>query len=111
MAEYPEIANLTRQLNERLPGKHITGMDLLQPKCLNIDPPEFIAALTGARIQSAQQRGKWIQVLTSQGYLLLNVGMGGEILVNTRQTLPPKKRLIFDLDTDACLCVNSKSIL
>jgi formamidopyrimidine-DNA glycosylase len=52
MAEYPEIANLTRQLGERLSGRTITSIEVLQPKCLNIDPSDFCTALIGANIHS-----------------------------------------------------------
>jgi formamidopyrimidine-DNA glycosylase len=47
-----------------------------------------------------------LQVKTSKGWLLLNLGMGGEILLTDRAHLPEKYRLIFDLDDGAALAVN-----
>jgi formamidopyrimidine-DNA glycosylase len=43
-------------------------------------------------VRGARYRGKWILVDTTQGWLLLNLGMGGELLVVTRETLPEKRR-------------------
>ena len=97
MPELPEIATLAHQLNQRLPGKRIAAIDILQPKCLNLPPEEFSAALQDAEIDSAAYHGKWIQVDTSRGWLLLNLGMGGELLVVERGELPEKRRVVFDL--------------
>jgi formamidopyrimidine-DNA glycosylase len=66
----------------------------------------FQAALTGAEIRDVTARGKWLQVETTQGWLLLGLGMGGEILLTDRDHLPEKYRLIFDLADGACLAIN-----
>lgn len=106
MPELPEIVQLARQMNANLPGKIITGMEILQPKSLNIPVESFVTALTGAQIAAVTNRGKWILVETSGGWLLLNLGMGGEILLTTRDQLPAKRRLIFDFQDASCLCIN-----
>ena len=49
---------------------------------------------------------KWIFIETTQGWLLINLGMGGEILLTTRANLPEKRRLIFDFDDRSNLAVN-----
>ncbi len=38
MPELPEIFNLAKQMNSELRGKLITGVEVRQPKCLNISP-------------------------------------------------------------------------
>ena len=43
---------------------------------------------------------------TTQGWLLFNLGMGGELLLVTRSTLPEKRRLVFDFNDGTCLAVN-----
>ncbi|GAP08276.1 MAG TPA: formamidopyrimidine-DNA glycosylase [Anaerolinea thermolimosa] len=106
MPELPEIANLTRQIHERLPGKQIVDIEVAQPRCLNLPEEAFKAALIGARIGPAHYRGKWIVIHTDRGWLLLNLGMGGEILLVTRASLPAKRRLIFDFSDNTCLSVN-----
>ncbi len=106
MAELPEIFLLANQMNTELAGKKITGIEVLQPKCLNVPKDTFTSALSGARLQGARSRGKWILTATDQGWLLLSVGMGGEILLVDRGRLPEKYRLIFDFSDETCLAVN-----
>ena len=106
MPELPEITVLARQMKSELVGRTFVGAEVLQPKCLNVTPDAFADGLTGAQILDATHRGKWILVETSQGWLLLNLGMGGEILLVTRDSLPEKYRLILDLDDGSSLAVN-----
>ena len=106
MPELPEITARASEMKEALVGRTITGIQVLQPKCLNVPEETFIDALTGARLLNVTHRGKWLFVETTQGWLLLNMGMGGEILLVTRDTLPEKRRLIFDFEDSTCLSVN-----
>ncbi len=106
MPELPEITARAREMNQHLAGKTISAIEVIQPKSLNIPVEEFTAALVGASIRGVTNRGKWILVETTQGWLLFNLGMGGEILLVTRATLPEKRRLIFDFDDATCLAVN-----
>jgi formamidopyrimidine-DNA glycosylase len=87
-------------------GKTIEGVEVLQPKSLNLSEEAFATALTGARLLDVRHRGKWILVETTKGWLLLNLGMGGEILLVSRDTLPEKHRIIFDFDDETCLAIN-----
>jgi formamidopyrimidine-DNA glycosylase len=106
MPELPEIAVLARQMQRELVGKTITGIEVLQPKCLNLPEQAFVDALDGALLLNVAQRGKWILVETNRGWLLLNLGMGGEILLVPRDARPEKVRLVFDLDDGTALAVN-----
>jgi formamidopyrimidine-DNA glycosylase len=106
MPELPEITVLADQMKAALVGKTFAAIEVLQAKCLNVAPEAFVAALNGARLLDVIPRGKWVLVRTSQGWLLLCLGMGGEILLVTRDTLPEKRRLIFDFDDSTCLAVN-----
>ena len=106
MPELPEIFSRAKELQFELVGRSITDVEVLQPNSLNIEKEEFIASLRRAVIQDIAPKGKWILFKTTQGWLLLNLGMGGEILLVTRQTLPEKYRLIFDFDDGRSLAVN-----
>jgi formamidopyrimidine-DNA glycosylase len=106
MPELPEITVLAHQMKTQLVGKTITSIQVLQPKCLNLPEESFVGALTGARLLDVSHHGKWLFVETSHGWLLLNLGMGGEILLTTRDKLPDKYRLIFDFDDNTSLVVN-----
>lgn len=106
MAELPEIFILSKQMKNELVGKTVSGVDIIQPKCLNLTPDAFTSALTHASITDVTYHGKWIFMETTQGWLLLCLGMGGEILLVNRDTLPKKHRLIFDFSDQSCLAVN-----
>jgi formamidopyrimidine-DNA glycosylase len=106
MPELPEIYLLAQQMNADLTGKTIAGIEVKQPKCLNIPSSDFTSALTGATLREVTYRGKWVMVNTTQGWLLLCLGMGGEILLVTRGSLPEKNRVLFDFTDQTCLAVN-----
>lgn len=106
MPEIPEIASLASQMDIALRGKTIQSIEILQPKCLNCPPEEFALNMTRASITAAKHHGKWIQMETSKGWLLINLGMGGEILLVDRNSLPEKRRLIIDFSDNTCLSIN-----
>jgi formamidopyrimidine-DNA glycosylase len=106
MPELPELTIFARDMNNELVGRTIGDVEVLQPKSLNGPEEDFRAALTGARILAVTPRGKWLQVETSRGWLLLNLGMGGEILLTSRDRLPEKYRLLFGFADGAALAIN-----
>jgi len=106
MPELPEILIFAQDMQKELTGRTIGGIEIVQPKCLNVSEEEFQTALTGAEIRNVTPRGKWLQVETTRGWLLLNLGMGGEILLTDRDNLPEKYRLVFDLEGGDCLAIN-----
>lgn len=106
MPEYPEIAARAREMDALLCGKTISSVQVLQPKCLNISEKQFKESMTGAVLHGTTQRGKWLVTDTSQGWLLLNMGMGGELLLVDRDHLPERHRLVFDFTDGTCLTVN-----
>ena len=93
-------------MDARLKGRVIRGVEVLQPKCLNVPVGAFVKALSGAKIAAVSNRGKWLFVETTKGHLLLNLGMGGEILLVPQTKLPEKWRVRFDLDRGEALAVN-----
>jgi formamidopyrimidine-DNA glycosylase len=106
MPELPEIAARASEMKKELVGKTIARIEVLQPKCLNVPEKTFVEALEGVQVVDVTHRGKWVFVETTQGWLLLSLGMGGEILLVTRATLPEKWRLAFDFADGTCLAVN-----
>ena len=106
MPELPEITVLARQMKAELIGKTITGMAILQPKILNTSEEAFREALIGGRFLDVTHHGKWIVVHTTQGWFLLCLGMGGEVLLVKGDEFPEKRRLILDLDDGNHLVVN-----
>ena len=106
MPEIPEIFSRAHEMNLALPGKRISAIEILQPKCLNLSPGDFAEVLIGAVIDEVTYHGKWIKTRTSHGWLLINLGMGGEILLTNRQQMPARYRLVFDFTDGTCLTIN-----
>ena len=106
MPELPEIAVLAREMKAELPGRRIVGVEVIQPRCLNMTKRSFVKALNGATVEDVVQRGKWLQVQTSKGWLLLSLGMGGEILLVHGDGLPKKRRLSLTFADGDCLSIN-----
>lgn len=106
MPELPEITCRAREMKAELVGRTISEIEVLQPKCLNVTVEEFKKGLVGAEIRDVTHRGKWLISETSQGYFLLNLGMGGEVLLVPRDDLPEKWRVRLDFADSQSLALN-----
>jgi formamidopyrimidine-DNA glycosylase len=106
MPELPEISSRAREMKKVLVGKTIRDVQVKQPKSLNVPVRAFKTGLFGARIRDVLCRGKWIFVETTKGWLLVNLGMGGEILLVTKKTLPAKWRTLIEFGDRTCLALN-----
>ena len=101
MAELPEIAKLTGQMNKTLKGKTIKTLTLLQDKCANIPPDEFQKRITNAKINETHNKGKWIFTSLANGEnILLSLGMGADILYFENEADEPEKYQVKLLFTD-----------
>ena len=103
MPELPEIANLAQQMTEQLEEKRIAQVQVTQPRCLNISVRRF-RRIVDKTIRETKARGKWLFTeLNPDDNLLLNLGMGGDLLYHADDTTLPKKyqlRLTFDDQTE-----------
>jgi len=106
MPETPEITSRAVEMNHALSGKTLLTVEILQPKCLNLPADQFCSEVSGARIESVTHRGKWILIHTTRGWILINLGMGGEILLVDRAHLPVKYRLSFNFEDQTFLTIN-----
>jgi len=106
MPELPEVASRAREMDKELTGKTIKNIEVLQPKCLNVSKKYFTEALRGAKLKGTTYHGKWVFTETSKGYLLINMGMGGELLLVDRKSMPEKWRIAFDFKDGSTLAVN-----
>jgi formamidopyrimidine-DNA glycosylase len=106
MPELPEIYCRAAEMKKALVGKKISDIEVIQPKALNVEESIFVEGLSGAQLVDVSYRGKWLFVETSQGWLLLNLGMGGEILLVDGHNLPEKYRLVIHFDDRTALSIN-----
>ena len=106
MPELPEMYIFAKDMQRHLVGRDFADIEVVQPKCLNVPPNVFRTKLIGAAILGASYHGKWVQVETSKGWLLLNLGMGGDMLLATPETMPQKHRLRLDFTDGNLLAVD-----
>ena len=94
MPELPEIENLAQQMASQLKAKRITGLEVTQPKCLNVPVKKF-RRIVGKTFEETNARGKWLFInLHPDDNLLLNLGMGGDLLYHKNSnTIPTKYQL------------------
>jgi len=92
MPELPEITVISRQMNEEIAGKCITEVEVKQPKNLNLPVSKFVNAVKGRIVEKVSSKGKWIFMkLKPDHFVLINLGMGAELLyIAHRQELPKK---------------------
>ncbi len=105
MPELPETASRAKEIKQYLVGKSISEVEVLQPKCLNIPVDEFREMTRNATITDATHRGKWIQVKLTTGWLLLNLGMGGDIILTDRDHMPDKYVFVANFTDGTCLTI------
>ena len=81
MAELPEIYQLSTQMNQRLMGKQIEHLEIVQEKCCNVSVQEFESKVKMSKVKGVSNKGKWIVVSLSNGEnILISLGMGGDLL-------------------------------
>jgi formamidopyrimidine-DNA glycosylase len=105
MPELPEIVLRAREVERELRGRTILSAQLMQPKCLNLPAEEFAAQLQGERFGAATHRGKWIVANLERHHLLINLGMGGDLLLHEPDEALPEKKLqaVWELEGGARL--------
>jgi len=90
MPELPEITVIAKQMDKQLRGKTVAGVEDSQPKHLNMPIEEFAEKAKGKILNSVSSRGKWLFMkLEPECFMLINLGMGAEILsFEVNQKLP-----------------------
>jgi len=94
--ELPEVETIVRSLAPRLEGRRIRDVQFYSRQVLRhcVDqPPDF---LIGRRIKKVDRRGKFIVISLDRGYLVIHLGMTGQVLFDTSRT--PYTRAIIALD-------------
>jgi formamidopyrimidine-DNA glycosylase len=88
--ELPEVETIVRGLAQALPGAKIRRVEVLRPDLIEGEPAgAFAKALEGKRIRSVARRAKNTVIGVGDGYLLVNLGMTGRLLVTGADDEPP----------------------
>jgi formamidopyrimidine-DNA glycosylase len=97
MAELPELIILAGQMDKELSSKEFQQGELRQERSLNLTADEFIQKIKGKKVIKVYNKGKWIFIQLSGDYhLLLNLGMGADILYHESGVdLPEEYQCLF----------------
>ncbi len=103
MPEYPEIRHLAEQMHSALAGKTLSGVEVANPKCLNLPQEEFLRRIEGRTILGATSKGKWAFLKLDDGSrLALNLNMGGNVVLYGPGEGPREKWRVVLRFTDNC---------
>jgi formamidopyrimidine-DNA glycosylase len=90
MPELPEVEVVRRGLERGVAGRRIDTVDVRHPRAVRrhvAGAADFVALLTGRRIEAARRRGKYLWLPLDSGDALTgHLGMSGQLLV-----VPPDK--------------------
>jgi formamidopyrimidine-DNA glycosylase len=94
--ELPEVETIVRSIAPYITGHVIVHAEVSSHRVTRGSFSATTKALTGAKIESIQRRGKQIFVHLNRGILYLHLGMTGKLLWNGART--KYARAIFELD-------------
>ena len=102
MPELPEVETIRAYLEEVLPGRRITHMDIQLPRLLkNATAARFSTALEGHTFTQVTRKGKYLMLrMDGPESLLVHLRMTGSLIFEaTASATPPRfSRVLFDLD-------------
>jgi formamidopyrimidine-DNA glycosylase len=102
--ELPEVEVVRRGLDAHVVGRTITGVDVLHVRPVRrhlAGADDFVARLTGHRVDGARRRGKYLWLPLDSGDALLgHLGMSGQMLVQPADA-PDERHLRVRLRLDA----------
>ena len=107
MPELPEVETIRAQLAERLPGRTVAGLRVLDAKLVGPETPEgFAARVEGRSVRAVERRAKYLLMPLSSGdTLALHLRMTGRL--HWRPGPPPGEephlRAQFDFDDGSTL--------
>ena len=81
MPELPEVETIRRQLDERIPGRTFTGVEVHDPKVTSPEDPGWVAGqVVGRRVEAVDRRGKYLLVeLDAPLTLAIHLRMTGRL--------------------------------
>ncbi|QGU02317.1 Formamidopyrimidine-DNA glycosylase 1 [Corynebacterium kalinowskii] len=93
MPELPEVEVVRRGLAAHVVGKRFATAEVLHPRVARRQPggaAEIEARMAGALVEGIDRRGKYLWLDTSQGALLVHLGMSGQMLIKDSSAEPHK---------------------
>ncbi len=122
MPELPEVETIKKELQKALPGKVISGIDILWPKTVSpVSPTKFKKLISNQKILNLDRRAKMLIINFANNIsLLIHLKMTGQLILvpkngkiitgghptNDIQTPGKHTRLIFSFKDDSKLYFN-----
>lgn len=104
MPELPEVEITRRGLSPHVIGRKVTGVIVRDRRLRWPVPAALPRALPGARVEALERRAKYLLMRTSQGTVILHLGMSGSLRIATTGTAPePYDHVEIQLDDGRCL--------
>lgn len=101
MPELPEVETVRRGLEREVVGRRIVAVEVGRERVVRrTSREELIAGLTGATVESAGRRGKYLLCPLDTGdVLMVHLRMSGQLLLAPRSApRPPHTHVVIDLD-------------
>ncbi len=99
--ELPEVETIRRELAAHVSGRTIRRAQVLDARLVQgraVD--EFEQRLSGARVQTADRRGKYLLLRLDACVLVLHLMMSGRVHLRPAADVQPHTRLVLTLDRD-----------
>lgn len=107
MPEFPEIFVISRQMNERISGLKVENLQAPVEKAVYPNSETLKKEVIGRRIEQVFSQGKWVIIsLAEDGYLGINLNLGGEIIYYN-QWFPPPSNIALKRKLDVSFSDNS----
>jgi formamidopyrimidine-DNA glycosylase len=88
MPELPEVETILRGLKKNIVGAKIVSAVCSGARVFRSDPSLIAELLPGQIIRSLQRRGKYLIINTSKDFLVVHLGMTGQLLLETDTYTP-----------------------
>jgi formamidopyrimidine-DNA glycosylase len=111
MPELPEVETILRGLRKNIYGEEISSTFSSGARVFRSDPKLIAQALPGESILDLERRGKYLILRTSRNFLVIHLGMTGQLLLENRDSAidPPGKP--SDPHVHLILCFRSGKLL
>lgn len=97
MPELPEVETTLRGIEPHMSGQVISKITVRNASLRWPVPVDALQSLVGLRIDKLERRAKYILLITTNGTVLLHLGMSGSMRVLPAQT-PPEKHDHIDIE-------------
>ncbi len=102
MPELPEVETVCRGLQPRLEGHTLTAVVQRRPDLRFPIPEDFVARLTGQRVERIERRAKYILTTLGNGtVMMLHLGMSGRLTLHPGAPPPPGPHDHLELTSDS----------